>query len=274
MNAIIDYFSTLESKPLHRLAFLAFPIFILWLVESIKPLKEMRYRKSKSRHAIINFGFTICHLIIHAALAVFLVMLCDWCQLSGFGIVHWLHFNSAWTIIFGVLAMDFFGGWLVHFVEHKTPLFWRAHIVHHTDTNIDVTSGLRHHPIEAFIRWLFFMIGILITGIPIYVVLIAQTLMSMFTMFTHANINLPYQLDRWLSYIFVSPNMHKVHHHYKQPFTDSNYGTAFSIWDRLLGTYLYLSPNDIVYGLDNYYKMEDDEDVKKLLKSPFKNYTK
>ena len=269
MNSIIEYFGNLEHRPLDRLAFLAGSILILWIIEGGIPLATMRYKKSKAKHAVINFSFTLFHLVIHAVLAVYVVLICDWCVKNHFGIVNWLHFPVWAVVVFGILSMDFFGGWLVHIVQHKVPVLWRMHMLHHTDTNVDVTSGLRHHPLEAFFRWVFFFIGILITGLPIYAVMIAQTIMSVFTMFTHANIRLPQWLDKGMSYILISPNMHKIHHHYKQPFTDSNYGTAFSIWDRLFGTYKFMDSNEIKYGLDKYYNMEKDEDFVELIKSPF-----
>ena len=271
MNVILEYFNNLEHKPLHRLAFLAGSILVLWIIEGGIPLITMRYKKTKFRHAMINFAFTFFHLIIHAILAVYVVLICDWCVNNHFGVVQWLDLPVWGIVIFGIFSMDFFGGWLVHITEHKVPLLWRIHLLHHTDTNVDVTSGLRHHPFEAFFRWIFFSMGILLMGLPIYAVMIAQTIMSMFTMFTHANINLPGWLDKAMSYILISPNMHKVHHHYKQPYTDSNYGTAFSIWDRLFGTYTYLDPRQITYGLDKYYDMEKDEDFMSLIKSPFAN---
>lgn len=103
-----------------------------------------------------------------------------------------------------------------------------------------------------------------------YAVMIFQTILVFATAFTHANIRLPANLDKALSLIFVSPNMHKVHHHWKQPFTDSNYGAVLSIWDRLLGTFKKLDPREIKYGLDRYYSNDKDEDILMLMKSPFK----
>jgi sterol desaturase/sphingolipid hydroxylase (fatty acid hydroxylase superfamily) len=269
MNALLEYFNTLEHRPIERLAFLAGPILILWLIEGGIPLLSLQYKKSKARHAVINFSFTLFHLIIHAVLAVFVVLTCDWCRDHDFGIVNWFNFPVWAIVVFGILSMDFFGGWLVHIVQHKVPIFWRMHMLHHTDNNVDVTSGLRHHPLEALFRWIFFYAGILITGLPIYAVMVAQTLMSVFTMFTHANIQLPAWLDKGMSYFLISPNMHKVHHHWQQPFTDSNYGTTFSIWDRMFGTYKVLDPQKIRYGLDRYYDNAMDENFLKLLSSPF-----
>ena len=94
--------------------------------------------------------------------------------------------------------------------------------------------------------------------------------MVLATAFTHANISLPVQLDKVLSWVLISPNMHKVHHHWKQPYTDSNYGAVFSIWDRLLGTFSSLDIKQVKYGLDRYYPAEKDEEVLTLLAKPFK----
>ena len=99
--------------------------------------------------------------------------------------------------------------------------------------------------------------------------MIYQTLVVIATAFTHANINLPKGIDNAISYILVSPNMHKVHHHWKQPYTDSNYGATFSIWDRLFRTFKKLDIKEIRYGLDRYYPNEKDEDLLSLLKDPF-----
>nr|MBP6688303.1 sterol desaturase family protein [Lacibacter sp.] len=104
---------------------------------------------------------------------------------------------------------------------------------------------------------------------PMYGVMIYTTMVVLATAFTHANISLPVKLDRALSWFLISPNMHKVHHHWKQPYTDSNYGAVFSIWDRLLGTFMSLDIKQVRYGLDRYYPEEKDENVLELLKKPF-----
>ncbi len=271
MDSILAFFSSLESRPLLRVLMIAIPVMMLWFLENGFPLVTMHYRKNKGYHAAVNFVFTIMHFVVHGALAVLLVLVSQWCQANHFGVVHWMELSTWGIIIAGILSMDFFGGWFVHWTEHQVPVFWRIHIVHHADNNIDVTSGLRHHPLEALNRWIFFTAGVFVMGLPVYAVMMAQTLMSIFTMFTHANIRLPEKLDRALSWIFISPNMHKVHHHWKQPYTDSNYGTAFSIWDRMLGTFSYLPPRQIRYGLDRYYDNERDEELGTLMKSPFED---
>jgi sterol desaturase/sphingolipid hydroxylase (fatty acid hydroxylase superfamily) len=174
------------------------------------------------------------------------------------------------AILTSFLVLDFFGGWLVHLAQHKTAPLWRFHVIHHSDNNVDVTTGLRHHPIESVLRGVFFLAGVLVAGAPMYAVMIFQTGLVLATQFTHANINLPRKLDTALSYFFVSPNMHKVHHHWQQPYTDSNYGAVLAIWDRMFGTFLKLEPQSIRYGLDRYYPNEQDENFSQLLAAPFK----
>ena len=268
-DKIIEHFSTLENRPLERMTLLVAGLLIFWIIEGAIPLLPMSYKKTKGRHALVNLGFTAIHLIIHTFLAIFIVMLCDWCKTSQFGLVYWLHANTVGIVIISILVLDFFGGWLAHITEHKIYLLWRFHIVHHADNNVDVTTGLRHHPIESVLRGLFFFMGIFVSGSPVYAVMIYQTVLILSTSFTHANISLPRWLDSSFSYVFVSPNMHKVHHHWKQPYTDSNYGAILSIWDRCLGTFRKLEPNQIRYGLDRYYPNEKDEDFMLLMKKPF-----
>jgi sterol desaturase/sphingolipid hydroxylase (fatty acid hydroxylase superfamily) len=265
---IIDHFSTLEQRPLERMAFIVCGLLLFWIIEGAIPLFSLSYKKTKYRHAAVNFGFTVIHLIIHTALAVLIVLLCDWCRDTSFGLVYWLHANVLVTVIIGVLALDF-SSWLVHFTMHKIRPLWRFHLIHHTDNNVDVTTGLRHHPGDSLLRGIFFLLLIFISGAPIYAVMIYQTLLVLSTAFTHANISLPRWFDKSLSYILVSPNMHKVHHHWKQPYTDSNYGAVFSIWDRMFGTFRKLEPKEIRYGIDRHYPNEKDEDFLMLLKKPF-----
>jgi sterol desaturase/sphingolipid hydroxylase (fatty acid hydroxylase superfamily) len=274
MESIIDYFQELDQHPLQRGAFFVSTLVLLWAIESAFPLLELPYKKSKGKHALINISFTIVHFIIHTILAIIILWISDWTAKHQFGIIHWTGVGVVGTIIISALVMDFFAGWLCHFVEHQIPVFWRFHIIHHADNSVDVSTGLRHHPLESVWRGLFFFMGIFVAGAPMYAVMIFQTLLVAATGFTHANIRLPERVDRLLSFVLVSPNMHKVHHHWKQPYTDTNYGAVFSIWDRLLGTFSTLDPKEIRYGLDRYYANEKDEDFISLMKRPFQSLKK
>src|SRR5690606_2336888 len=124
-----------------------------------------------------------------------------------------------------------------HWVEHKVKPLWMVHLLQHSDHNVDTNTANRHHPLECLIRYTFTLIGVLIVGAPIGIIMLYQSLSVVFSQFNHANIRLPKKVDNAISWFVVSPDMHKVHHHYQLPYTDSNYGNIFSIWDRLFGTY-------------------------------------
>ena len=267
-QSVLEYFQTLEQHPLQRMAILVGGLLFFWIIEGAIPLFPLKYKKTKLRHAGVNFVFTVIHLIIHTFIAFLIIQLSDWCLDYQFGMVYWFNTGVILTIVIAVLALDF-SSWLVHLIMHKVPLLWRFHLIHHSDTNVDVTTGLRHHPGDSILRGAFFLLLIFVSGAPMYGVMIYQTLVVLATAFTHANISLPSSLDKALSFFLISPNMHKIHHHWKQPYTDSNYGAVFSIWDRLLGTFMSLDIKQVRYGLDRYYPAEKDEEVMALLKKPF-----
>lgn len=266
MNEIIHYFSAIPSS--HRSLILVGGITIFWLIENAFPLFRFEYKKWN--HAGINIFFTATTVIINFALAFVLLKSADWAIANNFGILQWLPKMNSWIYaLVGLLLLDFIGAYLAHFVEHKVKFLWRFHLIHHTDTWIDTTSANRHHPGESIIRFVFTTLGVLIVGTPIWLVFMYQTLSLISTQFTHANISLPKKLDTVLSYFIVSPDMHKVHHHYVLPYTDSNYGNIFSIWDRLFGTFMTLPKETIKYGIDTHQNLEEHNKLSNLIKIPF-----
>ncbi|RZJ70897.1 sterol desaturase family protein [Flavobacterium sp.] len=269
MQTIIDYFSTIPSA--HRAAILAGGIAIFWIVENAFPLFRFDYKKW--RHASINIFFTLTTVVVNFVLAFVLLKAADFVHSQNFGILNWLPEMNIWLYaILGLLILDLIGAWLAHFVQHKTRVLWRFHLIHHTDTWIDTTSANRHHPGESVIRFLFTALAVLVSGSPMWLVFLYQSLSVVFSQFNHANISLPRTLDNLISYIIVSPDMHKVHHHYVLPYTDTNYGNIFSIWDRLFGTFSKLKREEIVYGVDTHMDPKDNNEVGNLLKIPFRKY--
>ena len=268
MNEIISYFSTIPT--LHRSLILAGGITLFWLIENAFPLFKFDYKKWQ--HAGINIFMTLTTILVNFSLAFILLKTSDWTITNNFGVLQWLPQMPLWLYaLIGLLLLDLIGAYLVHLAEHKVKFLWRFHLIHHTDTWVDTTSGNRHHPGESVIRFVFTTMGVLIVGSPMWMVFMYQTISVVSTQFTHANISLPKKLDAFLSYFMVSPNMHKVHHHYKLPYTDSNYGNIFSVWDRLFGTFMYLPKEEIVYGIDTYMEPKDNNQLNNLLKIPFKN---
>lgn len=266
MNDVIAYFSTIPSA--HRSLILVGGITIFWIIENSFPLFRMQYKKW--HHAGINFFLTLTTIIINFLLAFILIKTASWTTDNHFGILQWLpEIPILLYTLIGLLLLDLIGAYLPHYIQHKIKFLWRFHIVHHTDTWIDTTTANRHHPGESVIRFVFTTLGVLIVGTPMWMVFLYQTLSVVATQFNHANISLPNKLDIFLSYFIVSPNMHKVHHHYVVPYTDSNYGNIFSVWDRLFGTFTTLSKDKLIYGVDTHMMPEENNKLKNLLKIPF-----
>jgi sterol desaturase/sphingolipid hydroxylase (fatty acid hydroxylase superfamily) len=266
MDDLIAYFSSIPSS--HRALIIAGGIAFFWLLESIKPMFDFTYRKW--HHAGINIFFTLTTIVVNFIMAFTLLMTAEWAEKNNFGILQWLPEMPMWVfMIAGLLLLDLIGAYLAHLVEHKTKILWRFHLIHHTDTWIDTTSANRHHPGESVIRFIFTTFGVLVAGAPMWLVFLYQSLSVVLSQFNHANISLPKKIDDALSWIIVSPDMHKVHHHYLMPYTDSNYGNIFSIWDRIFGTFKKLSKDQIIYGVDTHMMPEQHNRLGSLLKIPF-----
>ena len=123
-------------------------------------------------------------------------------------------------------------------------------MIHHNDFHVDASTGSRHHPFDYCCREIAALLCFCLLSAPISFYIIYKLSSVFFTYFTHANIQLPEKIDKAIQLFFVSPNMHKVHHHQSLPDTDSNYGNIFSFWDKIFGTLNTLKANQVVFGLD------------------------
>jgi len=269
METLLTYFENIPT--LHRSLILVGGIIFFWVLEGITPLFSVSYRKW--RHAVPNFFFTITTIIVNFPLAFLLLKTSDWTIANGFGIINWLPEMPLWLyILLGIMFLDLIGAYTAHLVEHKVKPLWMVHLVHHSDHNVDTTTANRHHPLESLIRYTFTLIGVFLVGAPVGIIMLYQSLSVVLSQFNHANISLPRKLDKVLSWIIVSPDMHKVHHHFVLPYTDSNYGNIFSIWDRLFGTYMELAPEKITYGVDTFPDEKENSSIVGLLNQPFHKY--
>lgn len=270
MDSIINYFETISS--VHRSMILVGGITLFWLIESAAPLFEFKYKKWS--HAGVNIFFTLTTIIVNFALAFILLLASDWAVEHQFGLLQWVPMPT-WTLaIAGMLLLDLIGAYLPHWVEHRVPLLWRFHLVHHTDQEVDTTTANRHHPGESVIRFAFTTLGVLIIGAPMWLVFLYQSMSVVLSQFNHANINIPLALDKALRTVIVTPNMHRVHHHYKLPYTDTNFGNIFSFWDRLFGTYAVVDNRKLKYGVDTFMAPEEHQNISTMLQIPFMEYRK
>jgi len=246
LSSLTRYFEHIPSS--QRLLLLAAGIFFFWMIESGVPLFRFSYNKWK--HAGTNIFFTLTTAVINFAFALLIVKTSDWSLAHHSGLLQWLAMPLWLQLLTGLLLLDLVSAWLIHFIQHKIKWMWRFHMVHHADMHVDTTTANRHHPGESVFRAVFTVIAVALCGAPMWLVMLYQSLSALLSQFNHANMRLPRRLDRVISWVIVSPDMHKVHHHYVRPQTDTNYGNIFSIWDRIFGTYDETPVGELVYGLD------------------------
>ncbi|WP_343304738.1 sterol desaturase family protein [Chitinophaga niabensis] len=262
---MIDFFENIPSY--YRTAILVAGLVILWLIEGVIP--RLRFSNNKYKHAGTNLFFTLTTAAVNLGFAFLIVKASEWTSAERFGVLYLVNLPAWLHAILALLLLDFIGAYLVHLVQHKIAWMWHFHKIHHTDTAIDATTALRHHPIESVFRVVALFVAIVVAGVPIWMVMLYQTISAFMSQFNHANIYLPHWLDKGLSWIIVSPDMHKVHHSRHQPETDSNYANIFSIWDRLFGTFVTVKDTtSISYGLDEYQDARYQQ-IGPLLKTPW-----
>ncbi|MEE9347756.1 MAG: sterol desaturase family protein [Robiginitomaculum sp.] len=160
-----------------------------------------------------------------------------WAQAKGFGLLNVTNFPLWLDITISVIILDMMIYWQ-HVASHKIPMLWALHQMHHVDRDIDATTGIRFHPIEIIASMLYKMLCIIILGAPMAAVIIFEITLNASAVFNHANMRLPLKLDAVIRKFLVTPDMHRVHHSVIPAETNSNYGFALSIWDRLFGSYI------------------------------------
>lgn len=268
LDTITNYFESIPSS--HRTLLLVGGLTFFWLIEGAAPLFTFKYNKWK--HARINIFFTLTTILVNFSLAFLLLSISEWTQANNFGILQWLKMGGWLYLISGVLLMDLIGAYLIHYVEHKIPWMWQFHIVHHMDQEIDTTSANRHHPGESVFRLIFTCAAVWIIGAPVWMIFLYQSMSVVLTQFNHANISMPEWLNRMLVVVFCTPDMHRVHHHYRRPYTDSNYGNIFSFWDRMFRTYQSVPNEKLRYGIDTEMDPAHSSSISYMLKIPFTPY--
>jgi sterol desaturase/sphingolipid hydroxylase (fatty acid hydroxylase superfamily) len=183
-----------------------------------------------------NFGIGLINIALAIVAPVTAVIAAYWAGLKGYGLLN--YYSAPWWLAVAVTVLGrSFAGYALHFVMHKTPLLWRVHRVHHSDTHLDVSTALRSHPVEAVLLIAVTASAAVALGMNPVVLAVYEMVEAAVHVATHANLRLPERLDRALRWLVVTPNMHCLHHSAYHRETDSNYGTVFSIWDRLFGTY-------------------------------------
>jgi sterol desaturase/sphingolipid hydroxylase (fatty acid hydroxylase superfamily) len=240
---------------------------LLWALESFLPF--MQGRKQRLRHAARNLTLGFLNALVLALLAgPLIVRVSAWAENYHLGLLRLISLPPLVQAAFALLLLD---GWMYlwHRANHRAPLLWRFHRVHHSDTELDATSAIRFHTGEIVISTLLRLMIIPLLGLSLWQVLLYDFLLMPVILFHHSNVRFPEKLDRWLRMFIATPAMHRVHHSRVRLETDSNYGSLFSFWDRVGHTFR-LRPDreNVQYGLDGY----DNEEWQRLiglLETPF-----
>jgi sterol desaturase/sphingolipid hydroxylase (fatty acid hydroxylase superfamily) len=154
----------------------------------------------------------------------------------GVALPHWPLADGWLSVAAAFLLLDFMN-YAVHRCQHAVPFLWRFHALHHSDPDVDVTTSVRHHPIEYLIAAGIYWLAVLALGIPTMVVFVHALAVFAAAALTHGNISLPEWLERLLRPVVITLDLHLVHHSIEFSRGSWNYGAVFSIWDRLFGTY-------------------------------------
>ena len=223
-------------------------------LERISPKKKTDY--SVSSRWLTNFSITILNTFLLRALAIVLPFLAVGAAIDAnaigwglFNILDWPIFLEA-TIC--ILLFDFII-WLQHLLTHKIPFLWRLHRVHHADVDFDVSTAIRFHPIEIALSMILKIGIVYLLGPAAWAVVVFEILLNGSAIFNHANLAMPVRIEKWLRYLIVTPDMHRIHHSVKREQHNSNYGFSLSIWDRIFGTYSTLKQREIeeiIVGLE------------------------
>jgi len=190
---------------------------------------------------------------------------------QGIGLFNNIKLPSWLTITLSLLLLDLLIYWQ-HRLFHLVPLLWRFHQVHHADSHIDASTGLRFHPIEIVLSILLKGLAVLLLGVPVSAVIIFEIALNGFALFNHANIRLPHWLEQPLRAIIITQVLHRIHHSQVSEETNSNYGFSVSFWDRLFGSYkssAQKSDENLAIGLKDYPANNKNASLFTLLKMPF-----
>jgi sterol desaturase/sphingolipid hydroxylase (fatty acid hydroxylase superfamily) len=199
-------------------------------------IPAFQYPARREQRWSTNLGLGVLSILLTPLVPVSVVWGAQWAQSHEQGLLNQVG-SPWWIAVTATFVIRSFVGYVIHFLTHKVSLFWRLHRVHHLDTHVDVTTALRTHPLELALALLILLPLTIAIGLAPGVLVAYEIVESMVGLLSHANLRFPERLDRSLRWIFVTPNMHCLHHSSYRPETDSNYGQVFSVWDRLFGTY-------------------------------------
>jgi sterol desaturase/sphingolipid hydroxylase (fatty acid hydroxylase superfamily) len=183
--------------------------------------------------------------------------------------------SATFTITICIILLDA-AIYLQHRLFHQIPLLWRLHRMHHSDLDIDVSAAIRFHPIEIILSMWIKIAVVIALGAPVVAVILFELLLNLTAMFSHSNIKLSVKFDRYLRYLFVTPDMHRVHHSINSSETNRNFGFCLPWWDRIFASYQdqpKMGHLNMQIGLP-YFRQQQECQIQRMLTQPFRQEIK
>lgn len=224
-----------QHEPLIRLGAFAGVLALMALIEMAAPRRKRNAPRLK-RWVTNGSLAAVGTLLLRIAVPLLAVGVAALAEREGFGLFHWTQTPAIAAFILSFIALDLLV-YAQHVAFHKSRLLWRLHRVHHADTDVDATTGIRFHPVEILVSMGIKMGAVALLGAPAAAVIFFEVVLNAAAMFNHSNIRIGETADRWLRRLIVTPDMHRVHHSIHRDEHDMNFGFNLSIWDRLFGTY-------------------------------------
>ena len=220
----------------------------LW--EWLRPRRRREFPAVRRR--LGNIGFWILNLLIAGFFAApDSSVRTKLAAALGLAVPSWPIAKAWLSMLSGFLLLDLIY-YLVHRCQHKVPFLWRFHALHHSDPDVDVTTSVRHHPVEMLLNSAIYWIAVLVLDIPVAIVMIHGLAVFGTAAVQHGNIRISKRLERWLQPVLVTVDLHRVHHSISAEQANSNYGAVLSLWDRLFGTLTRITPAQhqaLVFGV-------------------------
>lgn len=225
----------MEHEPAVRFGFFFGILVLMAIWEHLAPRR--RPTVARSIRWLSNLSLVAINtIVLRAVFPIVAVGLALLAQERGWGLLNNVMLPRWFTILLAVLLLDL-AIYLQHVMFHAIPMFWRLHMVHHTDLDFDVTTGVRFHTVEIILSMCIKMAVVMMLGPPAVAVVIFEVALNGTSLFNHGNVRLPVNLDRYLRLLVVTPDMHRVHHSVVAHETNSNFGFNLPWWDRIFGTY-------------------------------------
>lgn len=261
----------IENELYIRLSFFLTIFTLTALGELLSPCKQLT--GSKPIRWFSNLAIVVLNSVtIKFLFPILAVDIAYMATERQWGLMHWLDIPTPLATFIAVVLLDC-AIYFQHVLFHHVPILWRLHRMHHSDVDIDVTTGARFHPLEIILSMLFKILIVMLIGAPVVAVIIFEVLLNLTAMFNHGNVKIPKKIDKYLRYLLVTPDVHRIHHSVDGTETNRNFGFCLTWWDMIFRTYQNQPKQghtNMTIGL-TIFRRSQESYLQRMLTQPFRN---